>query len=335
MRYQMRKVPLLLALLCFRFLTFHQFPLLYSKTFYGNGNNLKYRFEYTIQGEARGLFLFIFRYRVFFLATASVILTAKKIDDKTFRFNFENIDKTGYLISTRGFTGKTLITGAADYDPKKARQILDKDFFIFKEKAPDFSRFIKRRKVFPFRILSRGKNVITFKRDINGIHRDYSIDMELKSLDYKKKYNFYFKIYPMLLEMVKVYSHSFFPGNKEKISEIEPGMEWHSPVLDFTENMNGLGVRAADVVKKFITFKQRKSIKLAYRVVSKTPGILAIHGEAMPQVKIWDGYKIMKVTRDVEIRLTDGVVLGDKFQVEIRKGEGKCGSAQCALTLIR
>ena len=177
--------------------------------------------------------------------------------------------------------------------------------------------------------------MITFKRDINGIHRDYFIDMELKFLDYKKKYDFYFKIYPMLLEMVKVYSHSFFPGNKEKISEIEPGMEWHSPVLDFTENMNGLGERAAEVVKKFITFRQRRPIKLAYRVVSETPGILAIHGEAMPQVKIWDGYKIMQVTRDVKIRLTDGVVLGDKFQVEIRKDKGKCGSAQCALTLIR
>ena len=112
-------------------------------------------------------------------------------------------------------------------------------------------------------------------------------------------------------------------------------MEWHSPVLDFTENMNGLGTRAAEVVKKFITFKQRRPIKLTYRVVSGTPGILAIHGEAKPQVKIWDGYKIVQVTRDVEIRLSDGVVLGDKFHVEIRKDKGKCGSAQCALTLIQ
>jgi hypothetical protein len=328
----MRKISFIL--ICFIFLTFYQFPLLHSKTFTGNGNNLKYRFEYTIQGEAAGVLLLIFRYRVFFSATASVLLTAKKIDEKTFQFNFDTIDKTGYLILTRGFTGKTINTGAADYDLKKVQQILDKDFFIFKEKAPDFSRFVRRRKVFPFKILSRGKNVMTFKREMSGIHKDYSIDMKLKSVKHKKK-DFYFKIYPMLLEMVKVYSHSFVPGNKKKVSELEPGMEWHSRDLDFTENMNGLGTRAAEVIKKFITFKQRKPFKLAYRVVPGSPGILTIHGEAMPQIKIYDGYKIMQVTRDVEIRLSDGVVLEDKFHVDIRNDERKCGFARCALTLVR
>ncbi len=332
----MKKVFLILISLCLIYGAFHQSPLLHSKTFTvnGNENDLKYRFEYEIQGEASGVILFIFRYRVFFFATASVLLTTKKIDEKTLQFHFENIDKTGYLIGTRGFSGKTLITAAADYDLKKAQQILDKDFSIFKEKAPDFSRVIRRRKVFPFKILSQGQNVMAFKRDINGIHRDCSINMQIKSIKYKK-YDFNFKIYPMLLEMVKTYSHSFFPSNWAKISEIKPGMKWHSPELDFSKNMNRIGIRASTIIEKFVTFRQRSPFKLAYRVVSTTPGMLTILGEAVPQVKIWDGYKIMQVTRTIKMKLPDGVVLEDKFYVEIRKEEGKCGSVQCALTLIQ
>jgi len=337
----MRKVSLILISICLIYGTFHQSPPLHSKIFFGNEkkngneNNPKYRFEYQIQGETSGLILFIFRYRVFFFATASVLLTTKKIDEKTLQFHFENIDKAGYLIGTRGFSGKTLITAAADYDLKKAQQILDKDFAIFKEKAPDFSRVIRRRKTFPFKILSQGQNVMAFKRDINGIHRDCSINMQIKSIKYKKKYDFNFKIYPMLLEMVKTYSHSFFPGNWETVSEIKPGMEWHSPELDFSNNMNRIGARASTTIEKFVTFRQRTPFKLAYRVVSKTPGMLTILGEAVPQVKIWDGYKIVQVTRTIKMRLPDGVVLEDKFYVEIRKEEGKCGSVQCALTLIQ
>ncbi|NIO81769.1 MAG: hypothetical protein GTN53_14345, partial [Candidatus Aminicenantes bacterium] len=84
-------------------------------------------------------------------------------------------------------------------------------------------------KEFPFKILSRGKNVLKFKREINGIHKDGSLDMQVKSVKYERKYDFYFKIYPMMLEMVKIYNHSFFPGNIKKISQLGPGMEWQSP----------------------------------------------------------------------------------------------------------
>jgi len=327
----MRKI--FLILLCFVLLPIHQFHLLHGKP--STGKNLKYKFEYTLQGEARGVFLLIFRYRFFFCATASVLLDANKIDEKTVRFHFADIDKTGYLLCTWGFTGKTLVTGAADYDLKKAQQVLDKDLLIFKEKAPDFSRFIKRRKGSAFRILSRGKDVMTFKRENSGIHKDCSINMKLQRIRYDKKHDFYFKIYPLLIEMVKLYNHSFLPGNCEKISNLKPGMEWHSPELDLSENMNGIGARATYLVEKHITFRQRKPFRLLYRVLSRTPGKLFIRGEAMPRVKIWDGFKIVVMTRTIEFRLSDGVVLGDKFRIEIFKKRGKCGVALCALTLVQ
>jgi hypothetical protein len=331
----MRKI--FLILLFFIYWTFLPFHLLHSKTIIGNekSNNLKYRFEYMFQGKTTGVILFFFRYRMFIYTTASVLLSAEKTDEKSFRFNFVDIDKTGYLIRTWGFSGKALFTGAADYDVQKAQEILEKDFLIFKEKATDFSRIIKRRKVFPYRILSRGENVITFTRDNTGIHRDCSLDMQMQSIKNEKEYDFWFQIYPVLLEMLKIYNHPFFSGDWQEISQLEPDREWHSPVLDYSENINRIGERTTDVVGKLVKFKQRRPFQLTYRVVSRIPGLLTIHGEAEPHVKIWDGYKITQVTRTIELRLPDGVVLKDQFHVEIRNKKGRGGYAHCALTLVQ
>jgi hypothetical protein len=341
MRHHKRKI--LLILFYFLYAAFQQAYLLPDRTIAAKGkikgsekeNRLRYRFEYTFQGKATGVILFFFRYRMFFYATASVLLDAQETDEKGLQFNFVDIAKTGYLLRTWGFGGKTLITGAADYDLEKARAILEKDSLIIKEKAPDFSHVIKRWKVFPFRILTRGENVLTFKRDITGRHRDCSLDMKLKSLQYDRKYDFYFRIYHMLLEMVKIYNHRFFPGDWREISQLEPGMKWQSPAMDYTGNMNRIGTHATDIVGKFLTFKQEKPFRLTYRVVSRTPGMLIVKGEALPRVKIWDGYRITQVTRTIDIRLPDGIVLNDRFHMEISKTKGKGGFARCALTLIQ
>jgi hypothetical protein len=278
--------------------------------------------------------LLIFRYRTFYYANASVVLTAREIDRKTRQFHFDGIDKTAYLHITWGFSGKTLITAAADYDLKKTRDILDQDSLLFKKKAPGFSRVIRRWKAFPFKILSRGKDVIAFKRDINGVHRDCCIDMQLQSVRDDKKYGIHFGVYSILWEMLQIYDRPFFPGSGQKLLLLEPGMQWSGPELDFSQRMNSIGPRVSPTVGKLVTFKQRWPFKLVYRVVSRTPGRLTIHGEAMPGVKIWDGYKIMRVTRKIDIRLPDGIVLGDTFHMDVSKAEGKSGFARCALTLI-
>jgi hypothetical protein len=322
-------------LICFICGVFHPSHLLGAQPAAGNENHLKYRFECTFQAKSTGVILFFFRYRVFYYSNASILLTAQKTDPRTFQFHFDGIDKTAYLHVTCGLSGKTLITGAADYDLKKARQILDKDSLLFKEKAPDFFRVIKQWKTFPFQILSRGKDVITFKRDINGVHRDCCINMRFQSIKYDKKYGFHFEVYSILWEMLQIYNHPFFPGSWQKLPLLEPGMEWSGPELDFSRRLNCIGPRVSSIVEKLVTFKQKRPFKLVYRVVSRTPGRLTIHGEAMPRVKIWGGYKIMQVTRKIDIRLPDGVVLGDTFHVDINKKEGKGGFVSCALTLIQ
>ena len=323
----------MIILLFFIFLTCYPLHPLPSDS--PGGSALKYRFNYTFQGETSGVILLFFRYRFFFNAEASVLLKAKPGDGKSLRFDFIDIDKTGLLIRTWGFGGKILIAAAADYNLEKVRQVLDQDFSLFKKKAPGYSRFIKRRLVFPFKILSRGEKVLTFKRGPGGIHRDYSLDLKVQAMKSPKKYGFYFKIYPMLLEMVKIYNHSFLPGNSETISGLQPGRVWKSPLLDFTQSMNRIGRQATDMVEKYVTFKQERAFRLSYRVVSAAPGLLTIQGEALPQVKIWNGYDILRVTRTIELSLPQGIVLSDRFHMEIRNKRGKGGFAQCALTLVR
>ncbi len=328
----LRKI--ILVLLCVAVGIFPRSHLSMDQKVPGEKINPTYRFEYTFKGEATGVILLFFRYRFYFYATASVLLTSEKIDKTTTRFHFSDIGGTGYLFRTWGFSGKILYTGAADYDPAKAQQLLDKDFVLFKETAPGYWRYIKTRNVFPFQILSRGEKVLTFKRGIKGNHWNCSLDMKLKPVERDKKVNFYFKPYHLLLEMVKIYNHSYLPGDFRTFSQLEPGSEWLSQPLDFSAEMNRIGRLATDIVEKYVTFKQSQTFRLAYRVISRDMGVLTIQGQAVPRVKIWNGYKIEKVMRIIKIRLADEVVLEDRVQVEILNKKGKGGTARCALTLL-
>jgi len=303
---------------------------------------LKYRFCYVFQGEATGVILLFFRYRFFFYSTASVIFNARRTEDGDIRFHLDDIDETGYLIRTWGFRGKTLITAAADHNLEKARQVLARGYDLFKEKTAYYSRFIKRQKEYLYRIISddkaAGKKVMAFKRDRQGVHSDFQQNIQILPVEYDEKYGIYFKIFPMLMEMIKIYNHSFLPGspgNYTDLLQLKPGQEWKSIPLDFSPYINNIGAQATDTVEKYIKFKQGSPFRLKYRLESLTGSVVRILGQAIPQVKIWDGYKLWKVVRSLEIRLSDNSLLSDRFQVDIRKGKNKGGTARCELILMQ
>lgn len=299
------------------------------------GKPLTYRFHYTFLGQTSGMFLFIFRYRMFFFADGSVFLEARREKDHALRFHFSDIDTTGYIQRTWGFSGKTLITAAADYDLKKADAILDKDLELLKEKDENYARVIKRRKQFSFLILSKKKDAITFKREIDGRHLEAALNMPLKRVKYDHKFGIYVKIYDMLVEMVKIHNHAFYPGKWEQISQLKPGTEWQSPPLDFSRNINRIGGMATVMIEKYVTFRQRKPIILNYHVESRTAGVLTVRGKAEPLVKIFGSFKVATVNRTIKIRLADGILLEDTFDVKIRNHRGKGGFARCELKLVQ
>lgn len=109
-----------------------------------------YRFDYVFHGQTSGLFLLIFRYRFLFRAIASVLLDTTQPDGQTMQFSYKDIADTGYLIRTWGFSGKTLITSAADYDQAKVQRVLASDRLLLQEKAATFAQTIKKMDGFSF-----------------------------------------------------------------------------------------------------------------------------------------------------------------------------------------
>lgn len=303
----------------------------------GDGNSgadaLNYRFDYTFLGQARGVFLMVFRYRFFLCANASVLLKARNIGGHRLEFNYAGIDSPGCLMRTTGFSGKGLITAAAHLDLQKNEPILANDLDLFKKKAGDYARFIKRRNVFSFQLLPRANSALSFKRDLNGIHHEGSIHLDAQPVKNKKKVDFFFKIYPMLLEMIMIYDHPFHQGDWQTISQLQPGQQWFSRNLDYSKAMNRLSACTTKLAKKYVKFKQKYTFKLLYRVTSRTSDCLTIEGRADPRVVAWAKFKIMKVIRTIRLRIPDGVVMLDKVYAEIYKREGNGGIVQCALAL--
>lgn len=296
---------------------------------------LKYRFEFTFQGKASGVLLLLFRYRFFYMANASVILNAERTGPDTHRLTFDAIDRPGYLLRTRGFTGKTVIIAAADANQEKVQEYLDKGFARFRELAPDFADVNKEQRAFPYSIATDGEKSLTFTRRSDGVHVNAAYNIEVRNLKYDPKCEFYFKIYPMMLELVKMYNHPYLPVDGRKLYALRPGDTWLSREMNYTGDLNSIGWLASEVVKEYVSFKQKKLFRLNYRVVTRTDETITIQAEAQPQVEIWKGYKIDKVLRTVRIRLKDEVTEVDLFKVEFLQKEGRGGFAQCALTMIQ
>ncbi len=306
-----------------------------SKKSKNSKTNPTYKFDYIFQGKTSGTILLLFRYRFFLYASASAIFRVEKITRETTRFTFVDIDKPGILTRTFGFSGKGLITGAVAYNSEETRELLANDMVIIREKAADFSRLIKRREVYPYKLLSGEPGGITFLRTEKGIHREGSLNLTVQPISDKNSDHFNFKLYEILMEMLKIYNHPFFPENVKTWTDQGPDNEWYSPPLDFSDSMNNIGCLATAAIKKLITFKQIETFKLTYRVISRTPGKLTIEGKAEPCTKIWNSYEILQVCRTTELRLPDGLLLQDKFFIDIKNPKGKGGQVHCSLTLIR
>ncbi len=338
--YEMKKIFLIFLIVVCLFI--QHMPLASEKTLAEktvpenkNGNEPVYRFEYVFHGQTSGVFLLIFRYRFLFRAIASVLLNVSPLDAQTMQFSFKDISDTGYLIRTWGFSGKTLITSAADYDQAKVQRVLASDRILLQEKAASFAKTIKKWMVFPFAILSKDKNAVTFKRSINGVHRDSAVNLPMKSLKVSGSYNYNFKIYHILNEMLKAYNQPFFEGTREQLLALEPGRQWLSPKLDFSEIMNRIGGLATPLIGKYVKFRQSSPIQLTYRVTLRTADKLTIKGTASPGITIYSSFKVIQVTRAVELRLPDGVLLDDSYYIEIGKENGKSGTARCSLRLVQ
>ena len=293
---------------------------------------LNYNLAYSLKGATHGHILLIIPFRVYYESFASMNLKAEKSPDGSYEFHFAGIPESGYMMRTSGFLGKTLVILAAHYDLNKALEIAENKLKLFD--VPYYTRYIKRRKPFLFKIYSREENSIRFKRYYNGIHAAHYIHFPVLYEYHPEILNIDFNIYKILLEMSRAFNHSFLP--EEGLSELinHPEREWRSPPLDYTGNINKIVRTAARIMKKLKRFKQERRFTLTYRLVDINKDQMTIRGSARPEVKVWGDYVIRQFTREVIFRRTDYKVVRDSLAMNIENPESRGLEASVTLRLL-
>lgn len=290
-----------------------------------------YNFSYQFRGSTHGKILLIIPFRVYYESFASVNFSSEKNANGGFDFYFSDISESGYMMRTSGFLGKTLVVLTADYDLKKGLKFAFHKLKHFYE--PYYSKFIKRKKPFLFRIYSTKKNSMGFRRNSRGIHSHFFIDFNVRFQHHPEILNIDFNIYKILLEMLKVYNHSFLPGKKIETLIKRPRQEWKSSLLNYSSNINRVVVLAARIMKKLKPLKQTAPFRIHYRVSNLTPSIIEVTGISKPGVPIWGRHLIKEVTRKIRIRLKDRILLEDTFTLTIENPQGNGLQARTSLQL--
>jgi hypothetical protein len=293
--------------------------------------SLEYNFSYHFRGATHGRILLIIPFRVYYESFATVDFIAMKNPDGFVNFAFDGIPESGFMMRTSGFSGKTLVALAADYDLKKGLNRALKCLNEFDD--PYYSRFIKRRKPFLFKIYSVAPETMGFRRSPDGIHSHATSNISVRFQYYPEVLNIDFNIYKILLEMIQSYNHSFLPGENLESLLKRPQQEWDSPEMNYSGNINRTVVLAARIMKRIQPFRQRELFRIHYRVSELTPSRIEITGLAVPDVYIWGKYLITRVFRKVVIRITDRVLLEDTHVLHIQNSRGNGLQARMTLKL--
>jgi hypothetical protein len=280
---------------------------------------LRYNFTYKFQGAAKGVILLIFSYRAFYESSASVNFTAQKTEDGDYKFFFDGIADTGYMMRTTGLTGKTLVILTADYDLERSIPFADARLAEFPDIAPYYAGFIRRKKKFRFKLYSRDRDSIRFIREKSGAFRDWHIDFDVRFEYHPEVLNIDFNIYKILVEMLKTNDHPVINTRDLSALRSNPRQKWSSPPLDFSGSLNRIGPLAARFVGQVAHFKQERPFRVEYRLTEANSSAITIVGETRPDIEIWGKFIISRFFRRLKLRLKDEVLLEDVLRVDIQK----------------
>jgi len=289
------------------------FIFLLAGTIPMEGSGEIYNFSYTFQGHTRGKFLLFIPYRVFYKSSASVDFTTRKNIAGNLEFFFKEAN-TGYMMRTSGFSGRAFVVLTADYDLVRALNFGKKKMKDAAIIAPFYNKYVKKRRIFLFKILSRSPGAITFSRSPLGIHSQCIENFQTRFQYAPEHLNICFNIYKILTELLGCYNHSYLPS-KGRMPQTQTS--WPSPDLDFSKILNRVGGLAAKIVKKHVRFEQKQPFQVQYRVFENGNKTTIILGEANPGVKIWEQFRITAYKRLIEIRKSDFLTLRDSIHIKI------------------
>jgi len=289
-----------------------------------------YNFTYTFQGHTRGKFFLFIPYRVFYKSSASIDFSTQKGEGGNLDFFFKKTVGSGYMMRTSGFPGKAFVVLTADYDLARGLAFGKKKMKQVSSIAPFYNRYIKKRRIFLFKISSRSPDSIRFTRTPDGIHTGCRENFDVHFQYAPEHLNICFNIYKIMTELLKNYNHPYLPPQGAPVKE---ETTWQSRGLDFSETLNRVGGLAAKIVKKHVSFKQEYPFHVHYRVLEDNAHNITIQGDAAPQVKIWEQFRITGYTRRVKTRKQDGIIIEDKIHIKIRNRKGQGLDVQMFLNL--
>lgn len=280
-----------------------------------------YRFSYEMRGAARGRILWIIPYRAFYLSRASAEFQPASSTNGARLLVLDRIDRTGVMLRTTGFSGRTLVILTADADLETGIRNGKRLWREWRGKLPYYPRFVRREKDFQFCFFSPPAGGIRFLRSQAGRHANADYAMDVRYRYDPEKLGIDFNLYRIMREMLLLYNHEIHPP-REAFSLFSgwpmPGC-WVSPPLDFSAQIGtivGLASRFAGSLKGF---GQQKPFQLLYRLEKTLPGRIQVNGSAHPHVPIWGNFRIVNFNRVLTVETHSGRILRDELRVEIAK----------------
>jgi hypothetical protein len=298
----------------------------------GLADELKYSLDYQIRGSASSRLLFFFPLRVYYDVSASINFTACTQPDGKTKFVFESIPRSAYVLRTLGFSAKSLALLSADMDESRNEIGADDILALWQKEAPDFAARIKNVRKFPHFLVMNGRDGLSFTRDGDGRYGDFFFNLETRPVDHASQTGIYFNIFPLLGELLKVLNHPCMPSVGS--APVRFPVEWEGDWLDFSSDLNRMGVLLEKIVKSLVTVEQKFPFRLKFHVSNSSPEEVEICAEAFPDVPVWKSFMIREILRRVRVRLADGVLLFEELWIGLRNNKGQGGFGRLRLQLI-
>lgn len=296
------------------------------------GKNLNYRFNYKIESDIRKRMYLLYKFKMYYKAQATAILQAKKMGASSYRFQVKKLLQPSYRIRTHRKGAKlSIVTAGMSFNQAKAQYPVA--LADFKNSAPYYWKMNKTIAKRPFKILPINLNSFSFLRSASGLNSNFCKNIKLVKPSGMKRYNDSFNIYKLMSKMLELHNYSILPGVglKKMLSSIH---SWKSRKMNYTKDLNELSHLADFKSDKYVKFKQGKSFKLKFSLVSTKNGIATIFGVAKPRISVGMGLKIKKVIRKIRIRIKDEVLLQDYFYLDAKDGDNRGWSFVSNLKLI-
>ena len=292
-----------------------------------------YRLEYQICGSAVSRLLLIIPIRFYYDASAEIDLKARPGPDGATVFTYAGIPRSAYILRTLGFSGKTVALLSVDQDEEVGKIFVDQLLLKWQKQAPEFAERVKVIKKFPHLLTTTGPEAFAFERDGQGYYNNFTVGLEPRYKYHPAKIGIYFKVFPMLAELLKLLNHRFTPGQADAPFGPFPA-EWTGDGLDFSDNLNRVAVLLEKIVKSKVKVQQKSPLRLHFRIGANNSEEMEICGESYPDVPLWKGFMIKEIFRRVRLRQVDRALLADELWMGVRNSKGQGGFCRLQLKMI-